>query len=600
MINQGKFIIVAFALAVLLAAVTPAYADPDVEEHYPKRSATNVPINVTIRVKFDDDMDEESVLEGFTLRDEDGNDVSGRVSYKSGSREAFFTPDNHLKYNTKYRVRLSSSIENEDGDNLDYYWFSFYTVRDATVYVDDVEIVGETISVNRSPVDITVNAPGAEKVLYNKEELENRHNDYYLKNVILKTGNNSFSFTVVYEYTDDNRNIKEGKFTVKKTVKFVNVQEEGASVIHDFNESNKVSVFDKQLTINFPKNYYLREKNGAAESQLMAFKLEKVFNMNGSPAVSYLFNIAHVPWLGDEKYRFDSFQDYKSNIIAPPGGEMTLPLENLSEAAFDTITVLYDRYDGFYENWENIGGKADAQKKTITVPFKGFGRYVAVNQLWSFRDGDGPVRPYVEYLWAKGIMSPSPTAPSGYFGLTDQNGRDLYVTKGEFTLMLGKALKLELPENYAGFGSFSDIIYSSGYSYNINATGQWAPLPRDAAPYIETAVKNGFINGSREKDGRFVFRYYDELTREQAAISVMSAAGLSVNWSNDQAIRTQLARTFKDQQSISTLAGPYVLAAVQKGYLQTYEDWTFRPGEQLTRSDAAIMIYKLMESKKLL
>lgn len=597
--NKGKLIIAAFVLVLLLAAVTPAYADPDVEEHYPKRNATNVPINVTIRVQFDDDMDEESVLEGFTLRDDEGEDVSGKVSYQSGSREAFFKPASPLKYNTRYRVRLSGSIENVDGDNLDYSGFYFTTVRDAAVYVDDVEIVGETISVNRSPVNITVYAPGAEKVLYNKEELEKSRNYYVLENVILKTGNNSFSFEVIYEYLDEDRKTQEGKFTVKKTVKFVNVQEEGASVVHDFNKSNKVSVFDKQLTIDFPKNYYLREKDGAAESQLMAFKLEKLFNVNGSPTVSYLFNIAYAPWTGDG-YRFDVFQDYKSDIVAPAGGEMTVPLEDLSEAAFRTVTVLYDPYDGYNGQWENIGGQADAGKKTITVPFKGFGRYVAVNPLWNFRDTGGPARPYVEYLWAKGIMSPSPDALPGYFGLTDQNGRDLYVTKGEFTLMLGKALKLELPENYAGFGSFNDIMYASGYSYSINAAGQWTPLPRDAAPYIEAAVKNGFINGRRDKDDRFVFGYNDKLTREQAASSIMSAAGLAVNWSNDKAIRTQLARTFKDHQSISTLAGPYVLAAVQRGYLQRYEDWTFRPGEQLTRADAAMMIYKLMESKKLL
>ncbi|MCG8401860.1 MAG: Ig-like domain-containing protein [Firmicutes bacterium] len=599
MVNQIKFLVPAFILAILLAWAPPACADPEVDDHYPERNDKNVPVNVIIRVEFSDDMDEESVKDGFTLRDEDGDEVGGDVTYDGDSRQAYFEPDRPLQYDTRYRVKLSSSIEDQDGDELDYHSFYFTTVLDATVYVDDVEVVGDTISVNRSPVEIVVYAPGAEKVVYGDEQLKNRVNDYYLEDVMLETGDNNFSFEVFYEYEDEDSETREGKFTVKKTVLFVNVPEEGATAIHDLNDSNKATVFNKRLVINLPKHYYLREKNGAAESQLIAFKLERLFNVNGSPTVSYLFNIAHVYWRGDE-YRFDRFLDQQSRVSAPPGGEMTLPLENISEAAFRTVTVLYDPYDGVYNNWQNIGGQADAGKKTITVPFKGFGRYVAVNRLWSFRDGDGPARPYVEYLWAKGIISPSSSAAAGKFGLVDQEGRDTCVTRGEFALMLGRALKLELPQNYVGFGTFSDILYSSGYSYGFNPAGQFVPLPRDAALYIEATAKNGFMSGKREKDGRFTFGYFEGLTREQAAMSVVSAAGLPVGWSNDRQTRMQLSRRFKDYQKISTLGGPYVLAAVQKGYLNAYDDWTFRPHEKLTRSDAAVMVYKLMEGKNLL
>lgn len=599
MVKQIKFILSTFILAMLLAWAPPAYADPEVDDHYPERNDKNVPVNVIIRVEFSDDMDEESVKDGFTLRDEDGDKVGGKVSYDNDSRQAYFKPDRPLQYDTRYRVKLSGSIEDQDGDDLDHHSFYFTTVRDATVYVDDVEVVGDTISVNRSPVEIVVYAPGAENVVYDDDELKKRGNDYYLEDVMLETGDNNFSFEVFYEYEDEDSETREGKFAVKKTVLFVNVPEEGATATHDLNESNKATVFDKQLVIDFPKHYYLREKNGAAESQLIAFKLGKIFNVNGSPAVSYLFNIAHVSWRGDE-YRFDRFMDYHSRVSAPPGGEMTLPLENLSEGAFRTVTVLYDPYDGVYNNWQNIGGQADAGKKTITVPFKGFGRYVAVNRLWNFRDGDGPARPYVEYLWSKGIISPSTSAASGTFGLVDQDGRDTYVTRGEFALMLGRALKLELSQDYAGFGTFSDIIYSSGYSYGFNPAGQFVPLPRDAALYIEAAVKNGFVSGKRNEDGSFTFGYFDGLTREQAAISVVSAAGLPVSWPNERQTRMQLSRRLKDYQKVSTLGGPYVLAAVQKGYLKAYEDWTFRPHERLTRSDAAVMVYKLMEGKKLL
>jgi len=596
---EKKLYLLFFIALIFLAVATPAWADPEVEDHYPERGAKNVPVTVIISVEFSDDMDKESVIDGFTLRDSNGNYVDGTVTYDSRSRRAFFKPRKQLEYNTRYRVRLSSSIENVDGDNLESYSFYFTTVRDAKVYVDDVEVVEKIISVNRSPVDIVIYAPGAEKVYYNKKALDSRGSDYYLEKVVLKAGDNKFTFEVYYEYEDEQGDEREEVIKVDKTIRFVNTPEDGATVTHDLNKNNKVSVFDKRLVINFPKNYYLRDKYGAAESQLMAFKLERVSNVAGSPAVSYIFNIAHVAWSGDE-YRFDVFRDYDTGIVAPPGGEMTLPLDNISEAAFHTVTVLYDPYDGVYGNWENIGGKADAKKKTITVPFKGFGRYVSVNRLWSFRDGDGPARPYVEYLWAKGIMSPSPSAQPGYFGLVDGNGRDLYVSRGEFALMLGKALNLELPENLTGVGTFSDVLYMNGFSYGYNSSGYMVPLTRDAALYVEAVARNGFMSGRREPDGRFVFRYFDGLTREQAATSVMSAAGLAVNWANNRAVQVQLSRQFKDYSKISTMAAPYVLAAVQKGYLQAYDDRTFRPGERLTRAEAAKMIYMLMAEKKLL
>lgn len=592
-------LLAALVFSVLFLVSTPAYADPEVDDHYPERGAENVPVYVTIRVEFDEDMDEESVLDGITMRDADGREIKGRVAYDSGSRTATFKPDQELRYNTRYRVRLSSAIENGDGDNLDYYSFYFTTTRDAVVYVDDVEIRDGTISVNHSPVDITIDAPGSSKVLYNKEELDGSREEYYLSNVPLKPGSNSFSFEVVYEYLDEEGEEQEDTFNVTRTVEFVNLPEAGATVTHDLQVSKKVNLFDKQLTIDFPKNFYLGSGLYSAASQVLALRLERVYNVDGSPAVSYLFNIAHVPRRGDD-YRYDSFADADPGVRVPPGGKMTLPLDDLQEAALRTVSVLYDPADGVYGNWVNIGGRAGAGKKSITVDFKGFGRYVAVNRLWNFWERNLVNLPFVEYLWAKGIMAPSPAAPPGYFGLVDQDGRENYVSRGEFTVMLGRALNLALPDTLTGPGTFNDILHIQGYSYGYNSDGVLVPLPRADALYIEAAARNGLINGTRTADGRFVFRYHDNLTRQQAAVSVMAAAGLAVNWTNNRAVELQLSRTFKDYRDISPQAGPYVLAAVQKGYLQVNEDWTFRPRAGVTRSQAAALIYRLMESKKLL
>ncbi|MBF7081656.1 Ig-like domain-containing protein [Desulfallas sp. Bu1-1] len=578
----------------------PAGSRPNVEDHYPGKDAGDVPVNVVIMIEFSEEMDEQSVLEGFTLRDEDGRAVSGSVTYDAASHKAYFKPDQSLKYNTKYRVRLSGSIEDADGDNLAYYSFDFTTARDARMYVDGIEVTGKSIYVNNSPVDITLDVPGAEKVIYGEEELENRGDEYYLEDVVLKPGANSFTFKITYEYEDDTGETREETISFSKQVYFVNTLEDGAVVTYNLHDGNKVSVFDKKLNIVFPKNYYLREGNGAAHSQVMAFKLERIYQVNGSPAVSYLFNVGHVR--GKEgDYRYDCFGENCAVAGAPPGGQMTLPVdEDLAEAAYRTLTVFYDAYDGLAGNWRNLGGRADAKKKTVAVPFEGFGRYVVVNRLWTFRDQVGwPARPCVEYLWARGIMSPAGTAP-GYFGLTDQQGKELNATRGEFVVMLGKALGLKTPGDDVGLGIFSDVFYLSGHSYGYSGAGALVPLPRDHVKYIEAAAKNGIVSGFREKDGRFVFRYFDSVTREQAAAIIAAAAGLPVSGAGERVVDWKLSRMFKDYQNISPGARPYVLEAVSGGYMQGFPDWTFRPGAGLTRIEAAEMVYKLMEKKKLL
>jgi len=167
-------------------------------------------------------------------------------------------------------------------------------------------------------------------------------------------------------------------------------------------------------------------------------------------------------------------------------------------------------------------------------------------------------------------------------------------------VMLGKALGLEFPEAYVGLGIFSDVFYTGGHSYGLNSSGHLVPLSRDSAKYIETAAKNGLVGGTRDEDGRFVFRYFDALTREDAAKVIMAAAGLTVNGADGRKTQLALSRKFKDYQAISPTLQPYVLEATGKGYMQGFDDYTFRPGQKLTRIEAAVLVYRLMEKNKLL
>ncbi len=591
----------ALLLLWALAPACPAKAGerPEVVDHYPADGQTGVPVNAKIRVVFSEDMDEDSVEDGITLEDEDGDEVDGDVTYDAETREAVFEPDDPLEYNTEYRVEVSRSVKDEDGDRLrrSYRW-TFTTVKTARVLVDGVEVPGESIRVNNSPVDIKLETSGAEKVTWEGRELRRRRGDFFLDGVWLEPGENDFSFVITY---DDEETV-----TVNKTVNFVNLPEAGATATLDLAGDTSFSLFSDRLELSLPDGYYLRRDRVSAPSQCVALRLVREDKVQNAPAAGYVVEIAPLPEPEDDYGGYDLdgvFDDEAGDVTAPPGGEITLPCdEYLSEAAFRTVTVFFDPRDGLAGNWRNLGGRADPRSKAVTVPFQGFGRYVPVNRVWSFRDFSASwwARPYVELLWARGYMSPLPGASAGYFGLVDGRGKEVQITRGEFTAVLAKALGLKVPDEYRHVGVFSDLFYMGGYAFARQQNGQVTDVPREHVKYIEAAATAGFVDGSRDSRGGFVFNYFAPLTREQAAKIIAAAAGLSVDMEDQRVTLWNLARKFRDYRDISPWARPYVLAAANAGYFRGYADWTFRPRDNITRAQAAKLIYTLMEKKRLL
>ncbi|WP_449240970.1 S-layer homology domain-containing protein [Desulfoscipio gibsoniae] len=596
------FMMSVFSAVALTGQPASARSGPDVDDHFPGGGRRGIPVGVTIWIEFDSHMDKDSIIDGITLLDEDKREVSGKVSYNDKTCRAYFKPSKSLEYGARYRVKLSNSIEDVDGDELGSYSFYFNTVDYPVMLVNGIEVPEYGLDVNVSPVDITLDVSGAEKVVFGSRDLERRVNNYYLEHYSLKQGSNNLSFKITYEYEDDKGKTREESLTFSRKVNLVNTLEEGAVVTHDLSKSNKISYFDKQFNITLPSGFYLQQDGANAESQMLVFKAERIYNVHGNPVVSYLFNIAHLSDK-DSGYTSDSFRDIVNRIEAPPGGRVSLPVDaDLSEVAYRTLTVFYDKCDGISGNWVNLGGQTDAKKKTITVPFKGLGKYVVVNKMTTFRDYEaaGSARFRLEYLWIRGILLPAENAPAGYLGLVDQNGAAVGINRGEFVVMLSKALGLEFPDPYVGLGIFSDVYYTGGNSYGQNKSGKFVPIPRDNAKYIETAAKNGLLEGTLQKDGRLVFRYFDALTREHAARMIAAASGLSVDIMGGQQTQLTLSKKFKDYQAISPALQPYVLAAVEKGYMQGFDDYTFRPAQKMTRIEAAVLVYDIMEKNKLL
>lgn len=84
------------------------------------------------------------------------------------------------------------------------------------------------------------------------------------------------------------------------------------------------------------------------------------------------------------------------------------------------------------------------------------------------------------------------------------------------------------------------------------------------------------------------------VTREQAAVIMCKLNDVSVDTKADLAdVRAQLTKLgYTDANAVSDWAAPYILAAVQNGYMSGYPDHTLRSGNDITRAEAIVMLDK--------
>lgn len=84
------------------------------------------------------------------------------------------------------------------------------------------------------------------------------------------------------------------------------------------------------------------------------------------------------------------------------------------------------------------------------------------------------------------------------------------------------------------------------------------------------------------------------VTREQAAVIMCKLNDVSVDTKANAAdIRAQLTKLgYTDANAVSDWAAPYILAAVQNGYMSGYPDHTLRSGNDITRAEAIVMLDK--------
>ncbi len=243
-----------------------------------------------------------------------------------------------------------------------------------------------------------------------------------------------------------------------------------------------------------------------------------------------------------------------TDLIKP--AQLTLPV---------TANAKLYYYDESLNALVYLGGEMSADNKTLTANILRPGTYIAVNNPNQIVFDDLKVDYWgYYYIYALNYLG----IINGYEASGKYNYRSNgKITRAEFVKLLVTALKLNISEA-------EDLDISFADNNNI---------PDWALPYIKIAVMNGLING-KKIDGKNYFAAEDYINREEIAAIIGRMLG---NEDRDEI-------SFSDNASISSWAQKEVEKLIRLGIITGYEDNTFRPSNNASRAEAAVMIYKLL------
>ncbi|PPA83997.1 S-layer homology domain-containing protein [Brevibacillus laterosporus] len=279
-----------------------------------------------------------------------------------------------------------------------------------------------------------------------------------------------------------------------------------------------------------------------------------------------------------------NFNDVPVNRVLVPNKRGTLELAydpNVVSDASNHLTVM--RYDPNKFFWENLGGKVNVSKKTISVPFDKFGYYVVAKLNDSFVDvvTHQYARNQVEAMFAKGVIKSDNEV---------EFKPDTDTTRGEFAAMVVRALQLPLVDN-PPTQSFVDV------PFDYNGTQKYDYR------HIETAARLGIVRGKEPK----IFEPNSKITREEVAVILARALKLKTE-TNAAKTKANLTKLFKDAPLVDAYAAPAVVEIAKKKLIigspvdpnDTKKGYVFEPKANMLRGDAAILMARVMAMQKLI
>jgi hypothetical protein len=177
---------------------------------------------------------------------------------------------------------------------------------------------------------------------------------------------------------------------------------------------------------------------------------------------------------------------------------------------------------------------------------------------------------YVRVIWTEDVADGYVTSFRSSF-IPDQP-----CTRAQYAMMLAKVFRLKPLQDASQ--TFRDVTRDY-YAY---------PKKR-AYDYIEAAALEGFVVGF---PGGW-FRPNWGISRQDTVLALVRSLGLSAYAASLTPKEVErLLNRYKDWPAIYSEARPSVAAATRLGIIEGYPDGTFKPTRELTRAEAATVIYR--------
>ncbi len=144
------------------------------------------------------------------------------------------------------------------------------------------------------------------------------------------------------------------------------------------------------------------------------------------------------------------------------------------------------------------------------------------------------------------------------------------VTRAQFLTMAASVAQLAMPT----------AAVSTGLSDDDS-------LPAWSRSYVAAGILSGVVEGSDDGLGNRVFQAENAITRAEAAAIVDRCLSLTDD-------RREMA--FADRDEVPAWAAQSVVNTTAAGLLPVFSDNTVRPTAAVTREDAAVMLYQMLQS----
>lgn len=187
-------------------------------------------------------------------------------------------------------------------------------------------------------------------------------------------------------------------------------------------------------------------------------------------------------------------------------------------------------------------------------------------------------------------LSSSATAFTDIGGHWAQHEIELLALKGVTEALSGGAFEPEVQVNRGDLARM--LVLGLGHGGEVDALLSEPSVFADVAiedpdrPYIELAYELGIVNGYPDR----TFRADSQISRSEMTAMILRALG----WETLAQATTASGQVYPDQAEIAPWAMGYALLAYETGIIKGYSDGTFRPLASTTRSQAAVLVARML------